>query len=324
MARSPSREFTGEVFLPGLTQLSHDVGMLRGEPVLKLIQGLDGREDGRGNFESSGFHGVDGSTIPMRYLKCDLAEIFPDQYCGQFARTRYAPTVSITFPTGQQEAATSEPMVNLFGAADDNRTVTRVTWRNSTGGSGVADGTVPWTANGIALQPGLNVITVTATDSSGNEESDALAVTYTPPVPPLPLRLTGAGHITGDAAEGAVLTVGQTYTLRAVPGAGEIFGGWSGSIVSENVQLTFTAEEGMEVVANFIANPFAAVSGAYGGLVETEPFARAMSGSADLQVTGAGSFSASLKFGAQTVGFSGAFDSRAEGKSSPSTVRCHR
>ena len=33
---------TGEVFLPGLAQLGHDVGMLRGEPVLKLIQGFDG------------------------------------------------------------------------------------------------------------------------------------------------------------------------------------------------------------------------------------------------------------------------------------------
>ena len=47
-------------FLPGLAQLGHDVGMLRGEPVLKLIQGLDGGEDGRGNFESSGFHDADG------------------------------------------------------------------------------------------------------------------------------------------------------------------------------------------------------------------------------------------------------------------------
>ena len=54
-------------------------------------------------------------------------------------------------------------------------------------------------------------------------------------------------------------------------------------------------------MANFMANPFAAVSGAHGGLVETEPFARPMSGSADVQVTGAGSLSAS---------FAGAFGSR--------------
>ena len=217
-----------------------------------------------------------------------------------------APTVGITFPTEAQEATTSDAMANLSGEADDDRAVSRVVWTNSRGGSGEATGGRAWYVNDIALQPGLNVITVTVTDSAGNEQSDAVALTYSPPAPPLPLRLTGAGHITGDAAEGAVLTVGQTYTLRAVPGAGEIFGGWSGSIVSENAQLTFTAEEGMEIMAN----PFAAVSGAYGGLVETEPFARGMSGSADVQVTGAGSFSAPLKFGAQTAGFAGAFDSR--------------
>ena len=56
-----------------------------------------------------------------------------------------------------------------------------VAWTNSRGGSGEANGGRAWFANGIALQPGLNVITVTATDSSGNEQSDALALTYTPP-----------------------------------------------------------------------------------------------------------------------------------------------
>ena len=38
----PGFELPGEVFLPGLKQLRHEVGMLRGEPVLKLIQGFDG------------------------------------------------------------------------------------------------------------------------------------------------------------------------------------------------------------------------------------------------------------------------------------------
>jgi hypothetical protein len=38
----PSFEMAGEVFLPRLVQPGHDVGMLRSEPILKLIQGLDG------------------------------------------------------------------------------------------------------------------------------------------------------------------------------------------------------------------------------------------------------------------------------------------
>jgi hypothetical protein len=48
--------------------------MLRGQPVLKLIQGLHGCENGRGNFKSSGFHDVDGNTAPdsLPRLKCGL------------------------------------------------------------------------------------------------------------------------------------------------------------------------------------------------------------------------------------------------------------
>ena len=107
-----------------------------------------------------------------------------------------------------------------------------------------------------------------------------------------------------------MLNVGQTYTLRAVPGAGEIFGGWSGSIVSENAQLTFTAEEGMEIVANFVPSPFPAVKGGYVGLVETEPFVAGMSGSAKVLVTGEGNFTAVLNIGTETVRFAGAFDSK--------------
>ena len=63
MAGLPDFECTGEVVLPGLAQLGHEVGVLRGEPVLKLIERLHRREHGRGNFESSGFHnGVESST----------------------------------------------------------------------------------------------------------------------------------------------------------------------------------------------------------------------------------------------------------------------
>ncbi len=90
-----------------------------------------------------------------------------------------APTVGITFPTDAQEAATTEPQVNLSGEADDDRAVARVTWANNRGGSGEAIGGRAWHANGIVLQPGVNVITVTAEDAAGNAGTDTLAVTFT-------------------------------------------------------------------------------------------------------------------------------------------------
>lgn len=63
MAGLPDFECTGEVFLPGLAQLGHEVGVLRGEPVLKLVERLHRREHRRGNFESSRFHdGAESTT----------------------------------------------------------------------------------------------------------------------------------------------------------------------------------------------------------------------------------------------------------------------
>jgi len=53
MAGLPGFECTGEVVLPGLAQLGHEVGVLRGEPVLELVERLHRREHRRGNFASS-------------------------------------------------------------------------------------------------------------------------------------------------------------------------------------------------------------------------------------------------------------------------------
>jgi hypothetical protein len=54
--------------------------------------------------------------------------------------------------------------------------------------SGSAVGTAPpsltnWVINNLALAPGINIITVTVTDGSGNASSDTLTVTFTPSFP---------------------------------------------------------------------------------------------------------------------------------------------
>lgn len=91
-----------------------------------------------------------------------------------------APTVGITFPTDAQEAATTEPQLNLAGDADDDRAVARVTWANSRGGSGEAIGGKVWHTNGIVLQPGVNVLAVSVEDAAGNIGTDTLVVTFAP------------------------------------------------------------------------------------------------------------------------------------------------
>ncbi len=54
--------------------------------------------------------------------------------------------------------------------------MTQVTWVNNRGGSGTATGTANWAIAGIALQPGANVITVTAQDGENQTGSDVLTV----------------------------------------------------------------------------------------------------------------------------------------------------
>ena len=85
-----------------------------------------------------------------------------------------APTVVITTPTGETTYTATASPLTVAGTAADNVGVTQVTWSNDRGGSGTATGTTAWTAAGIGLQAGTNVVTVTARDAAGNTATDVL------------------------------------------------------------------------------------------------------------------------------------------------------
>jgi hypothetical protein len=92
-----------------------------------------------------------------------------------------APAVSITAPTSGTTYSTTSGTINVSGTASDNTAVTQVSWVNSRGGGGNATGTTSWSATGITLLSGSNVLTITAGDAAGNTQTDVLTVTYTPP-----------------------------------------------------------------------------------------------------------------------------------------------
>jgi hypothetical protein len=56
-----------------------------------------------------------------------------------------------------------------------------VTWSNSRGGSANASGTTAWNIPSLTLQPGVNLLTVTARDAAGNSAAATLEVTFAPP-----------------------------------------------------------------------------------------------------------------------------------------------
>lgn len=93
-----------------------------------------------------------------------------------------APQVAIASPTTARTIyKTNESSISLSGTASDDIKVTKVSWTNSTGDSGTANGTTNWFISDITLQEGTNEIAVTAEDAAGNKGRQSLNVTYLPP-----------------------------------------------------------------------------------------------------------------------------------------------
>src|SRR6185295_13874303 len=103
------------------------------------------------------------------------------------------PTVGISAPTGAATYTTNASPLTLGGSASDNVGVTQVTWTNDRGGSGTATGTTSWSATGIVLQPGVNVLTVTARDAANNPATATLTVTYDATVPTVAITSPASG-----------------------------------------------------------------------------------------------------------------------------------
>ncbi len=119
-----------------------------------------------------------------------------------------APSVAIATPTSGTTYVTSAGPLTLGGTAADNVGVTQVAWTNDRGGNGVATGTTSWLVTGIVLQPGLNVLTVTALDGAGNPGSATLAVTYDPTAPTVAITapvsgatVSGTTTVTANASD---------------------------------------------------------------------------------------------------------------------------
>ena len=81
-----------------------------------------------------------------------------------------APELAIQNPSA--DAITlSTSRINMSGSTWDDLGVEKVVWKNNRGGSGVAVGTNQWQIQKISLRYGTNIITITATDASGNSTS---------------------------------------------------------------------------------------------------------------------------------------------------------
>ena len=112
--------------------------------------------------------------------------------------------------------ASTTPLT-VGGTASDAVGVTQVTWANDRGGSRTAIGTTSWSAAGIALLGGANVITITARDAAGNTSTDSLTVTYD-------TRYDGARGDDHDANVGGGIFTASTTPLTVGGTAGDAVG----------------------------------------------------------------------------------------------------
>jgi len=158
----------------------------------------------------------------------------------------------------------------------------------------------------VSDQTGSATIVVYVTDNTGNTASDAFELTVTNlPPKPLVLRTNGSGTITPNLAAQTV-TFGKSYSVTAKPATGQVFAGWTGSIVSSSTTLKFLLTSNMVLQANFIPNPYVPVSGAYNGLFfEDEGIRPESAGFVTASLTSGGSYSGKLQIGNNKFSFSG-------------------
>ncbi len=130
-----------------------------------------------------------------------------------------APSVRILTPASGQEHSTAVGVINLQGTALDDFGPARVTWVNDRGGSGVAAGDTAWTVAGLALQPGVNVITVTAQDPTGNTQTDSVRVTLESGAPAMALMSPTPAVGSKSASPNVAVTNSSSSTSSPTPKA---------------------------------------------------------------------------------------------------------
>jgi len=110
------------------------------------------------------------------------------------------PQVKIINPTSESRLTTELSVITLSGVASDDTGVTQVSWAADRGSnsltpfpiSGQANGTTAWTTPAITLQPGVNLITITARDTTGKTGSAELTVIFNPSA--TLVTIAGAGN----------------------------------------------------------------------------------------------------------------------------------
>ena len=126
---------------------------------------------------------------------------------------------------------------------------------------------------------------------------------------PLNLTASAGGTLSPDPRTAQNLLAGKSYTVTAIPAAGELFAGWSGAITSAAPRITIKLGANLNLRANFVPNPYIAAQGTYNGLFYEDATIRTNSaGSFTIAVTSKGAYSGTLQIGSRRLPVSGQLD----------------
>jgi hypothetical protein len=149
------------------------------------------------------------------------------------------PVVNITSPTNNPNYAVASATFALGGTATSGVSIAKVTWAcpTCTPTSGTAKGTSSWSIAGITLASGNNVITVTATDNSGQSAVDVITVSFTVQVQTLVYAAgfdEGSGtSILDSSGNGNTGTLGNgALRVSGIAGGAILFDGAADSVIT--------------------------------------------------------------------------------------------
>lgn len=205
-----------------------------------------------------------------------------------------APTVAITFP--KNGGNVSNAVFTATGTAADNGQLASVWYQLNGGAWAQATNTANWSA-GLAPVPGANTLQVYAMDTFGNiSTTNSANFTYIPSST-ITVITTGQGTISPNY-NGALLQIGNSFTMTAKPAIGYLFSDWqdaNGNVLTTDQALAFVVQTDTTFQANFIRNPFSANIGPFAGLFyDTNNIGLTNSGFISFTLASFGSFSAKL------------------------------
>lgn len=198
---------------------------------------------------------------------------------------RVPPTVAVISPVAG--ARTNNPVFS--GTASDNARVTNVFWwitnfNNGpilSGSATLTRGGSNWSIAAIPF-PGTNTLAVQSQDFSGLRSRTATATFFYKVTNAISIFAAGDGigsfgggtaSIRGDTvpANGAVLNIGEGYTISAIVGANSLFSNWVGVSDVNNFNttrpnLSFIMQTNLVLTADFTSNFFLPLHGIYNGL----------------------------------------------------------